>query len=88
MRPRVVVVGGGVTGLVAARALAKAGLDVVVCEADAHPGGQVRSLDINGVVIDVGAEAVHLGAPGPAALVRELGLDATVLREPGLGMLF
>ncbi|HSN43264.1 MAG TPA: protoporphyrinogen oxidase [Propionibacteriaceae bacterium] len=79
MRPRVVVVGGGITGLVAARALADAGVDVVVCEADARPGGQVRSLDVNGVVIDVGAEAVHLGAPGPAALVRELGLDVSVL---------
>lgn len=79
MRPRVVVVGGGITGLVAGRALARAGCDVVVCEADVRPGGQVRPLAVNGLVLDLGAEAAHLGAPGPAALVRELGLDETVL---------
>ena len=88
MRPKVVVVGAGVTGLVAARALARAGLEVVLCEADARPGGQVRPLDVDGVVIDVGAEAAHLGSPVPAALVRELGLDATVLAaSPGTSVM-
>jgi phytoene dehydrogenase-like protein len=39
----VVVIGAGPNGLVAANLLAEAGLDVVVCEEQATPGGAVRS---------------------------------------------
>lgn len=79
-RPVVVVVGGGITGLVASRELAKdPGLEVVLLEADERLGGQVRTVELDGAHVDVGAEAIHLGAPHVAALVRELGIDDDVV---------
>ncbi|APZ09240.1 hypothetical protein BWX38_08305 [Acidipropionibacterium acidipropionici] len=39
----VIVIGGGVCGLVAAHALARAGAQVTLVEASGRPGGQVRS---------------------------------------------
>ncbi len=71
---RVIVVGAGVGGLLAARRLREAGHDVVVLEASDHVGGQVRTVPIAGRPVDVGAEAVHLQVPAAAALVAELGL--------------
>lgn len=82
---RVVVVGAGMTGLVAARELAKDDRFEVIClEAADRVGGQICTLPIDGAQVDVGAEAVHLGAPQVAALVRELGLaDDVVAAAPG-----
>ncbi|GAA1399076.1 protoporphyrinogen oxidase [Luteococcus peritonei] len=78
--PRIIVVGAGITGLVAARELARVpDLDVTVLESSSRPGGQIRTEDLDGARVDVGAEAVHLGAPHVAALVRELGLDSSVV---------
>ena len=78
---RVAIVGGGVTGLVAAwRILAeRPDAEVSLLEASDRLGGQVRAIDVDGVQVDVGAEAIHLGAPDAAALVRELGLDRSVI---------
>jgi len=78
---RVAIVGGGVTGLVAAWRLVRDLPDahVTVLEASERLGGQVRAIDVDGVQVDVGAEAIHLGAPDAASLVRELGLDTTVI---------
>lgn len=85
----VVVVGGGVCGLVAAHALARSGCAVTLLEAGDRVGGQVRSVmlprgdDLPGTVrvVETGAEAVPLKAPGVAALVEELGLTST-MRSP------
>ncbi|GAB3708317.1 protoporphyrinogen oxidase [Mariniluteicoccus flavus] len=71
---RVVVVGAGLAGLAAARRLAAAGHDVTVLEASGLVGGQVRTVDWHGLPVDVGAEAMHLGAPPLKALVDDLGL--------------
>ena len=70
----VVVVGAGVAGLSAARGLARAGLRVTVLESGDRVGGQLRTATLDGTVVDVGAESVHLGPPGAAALLIELGL--------------
>jgi 1-hydroxycarotenoid 3,4-desaturase len=51
---RVVIVGAGVAGLVAAFALAARGLDVTVLERAAAPGGKMRQIGIGGVAIDSG----------------------------------
>ncbi|MGO4956886.1 protoporphyrinogen oxidase [Luteococcus sp. Sow4_B9] len=86
---RVVVVGAGVTGLVAARELAKdESLEVICLEASDRVGGQLNTIEVDGAHVDVGAEAIHLGAPHVAALVRELGLDADVIgAAPGSSVL-
>lgn len=76
---RVTVVGGGVTGLMAARRLAQGGLAVTVVEAHETLGGQIRTIDLHGRPVDIGAEALHLGAPHVRAVVDELDLTGEVV---------
>ena len=64
-RPRdlakpVVVVGGGVSGLSAAAALAAAGIPVLLLEARARVGGRVHTCQLqNGSTVDCGAAFIH-----------------------------
>lgn len=51
---KVVVVGAGMGGLVAALQLAHQGLDVTVVEASAAPGGKLRQIMVDGAPIDSG----------------------------------
>ncbi len=75
----IVVVGGGVAGLVAARHLALEGHRVTVLEASDRTGGALRTATLAGVAIDVGAEAFSLTRPQTRSLVDELGLAANVV---------
>lgn len=76
---RVIVVGGGVCGLVAAHSLQKSGCQVTLVEASDGLGGQVRSAQLDGQAVDLGAEAAPLRAPGVQKLITELGLDASMI---------
>ncbi|GAB2975290.1 protoporphyrinogen/coproporphyrinogen oxidase [Frigoribacterium salinisoli] len=81
--PDVVVVGGGVGSLVAARELALAGRSVVLLEAGDRLGGEVMRLEVAGLVLDGGAESFATRAGTVAALLGELGLaDDVVAPEP------
>lgn len=74
--PRIVVVGGGISGLAAAYWL-RAGLahaDVLVLEAAGVIGGKLRLATVGGVTIDVGAEAMLARRSEGVGLVRRLGL--------------
>jgi len=70
----VVVVGGGVTGLAAARLLARAGLGVTVLEQSPRWGGKLDSTSVADLALDTGAESVLARRPEALALIRELGL--------------
>ncbi|WP_128477816.1 NAD(P)/FAD-dependent oxidoreductase [Halorussus pelagicus] len=78
----VVVAGGGLAGLVAARRLADAGADVRLYERHHDLGGRVRSLRRDGFVFDRGFQVLFTAYP---AVERELDLDALDLRyfKPG-----
>lgn len=52
--PRVVVIGGGISGLATAALLARGGADVTVLEKNATLGGRANRLDINGFRFDTG----------------------------------
>ena len=82
---RIAVVGGGITGLAAAwelsRQLAGAAgpAHIVVLEAGACVGGKLRSAEIAGHQIDVGAESMLARRPEALELIAEAGLTDGVV---------
>lgn len=70
----VVVVGAGISGLCAARALQRAGRRVAVLEATDRVGGKMRSERVGADHVDVGAHWIGPGQDRIAALGRELGV--------------
>ncbi|GEL24559.1 protoporphyrinogen oxidase [Pseudonocardia sulfidoxydans NBRC 16205] len=80
--PVVAVVGAGVSGLAAAhrlRTLLGAAARIVVCERASRTGGVLRTVDLAGVAVDVGAEAFLARRPEVPALLAELGLTGRVV---------
>ncbi|WP_306056732.1 NAD(P)/FAD-dependent oxidoreductase [Natronococcus wangiae] len=76
--PAVTVVGGGLAGLVAARHLAGAGLDVTLFERNETVGGRVRTRERGGFRFDRGFQVLF---PAYPAVRRELDLEALDLRR-------
>ncbi len=76
--PRVVVAGGGLAGLVAARHLAAGGLDVTLYERRETVGGRVRTVERDGYRFDRGFQVLFTAYP---AVQRELDLEALDLRR-------
>jgi len=73
----VVIVGGGLAGLVAARRLARDGADVTLFERRDESGGRVRSREVDGFTLDRGFQVLFSAYP---AVREELDLDALDLR--------
>lgn len=78
-RKHVVVVGGGVGGLVAARECAKVGMRVTLLEGSEALGGVIRRVALDGVVVDAGAESYATKGGHVRALVDDLGLSDRVV---------
>jgi monoamine oxidase len=70
----VVVIGAGMAGLAAARALAEAGLSVTVLEAAERVGGRILTVRDGETVVELGAEFVHGRPPELWTLIEEAGL--------------
>lgn len=51
---RVAVVGGGVSGLVAAYVAAEGGLEVVLYEKEGYLGGHAKTIAVDGTSLDLG----------------------------------
>lgn len=79
---RVVVIGGGVSGLTTAYRLAAAGVDVTVREASDRPGGKLGTVQVGDVRLETGADSFVARKPWAVDLCRELGL-AGELVPPG-----
>lgn len=75
---RVIVVGGGLGGLVAARAFALAGREVLLLEREAQLGGRLRSHSVGGITLDAGVDAFRLHGDELPRLLRALGLEGDV----------
>lgn len=81
----VIVVGGGVAGLVAARDLARAGVPVTVLESSDRFGGQLQRHTVGGIELDAGAEAFATRGGTVQALAEELGLADAVVAPSAAG---
>ena len=81
---RVVVVGAGLSGLVAARRLALEGNDVRVLEASGAPGGWLRTvrvpIDGREMFVELGPDSILGEKPSARALFEELGLEDRVIK--------
>ncbi|WP_326590625.1 protoporphyrinogen oxidase [Streptomyces brevispora] len=70
----VVVIGGGIAGLAAAHRLLGTGLRVTLLEATDRLGGKLRTGDVAGVQVDLGAESMLARRPEAVGLARAVGL--------------
>jgi protoporphyrinogen/coproporphyrinogen III oxidase len=76
------IVGGGITGLAAADAAARAGCQVTLLEADDRAGGKLKLGTVAGVAVDLGAEAILARRPEGTELASTVGLGADLV-HPG-----
>jgi oxygen-dependent protoporphyrinogen oxidase len=75
------VVGGGISGLVCAYALRKAGIDTQLLEASARPGGVIRSERRDGFLLELGPQSFSGTAP-VLELCQELGISRQLVQAP------
>ena len=79
----VAVVGGGITGLGAARLLVRRGYQVTVVEATRRWGGKLTPVVIDDVRLDGGAESVLARRPEAVDLIKDLGLGDRLVHPTG-----
>jgi oxygen-dependent protoporphyrinogen oxidase len=77
---RVVVVGGGITGLTAAYVLGRAGVRTTLVESSGRLGGKVRTDEVDGFLVESGPDSFVSYRPAALELCRELGLGASIIR--------
>jgi protoporphyrinogen/coproporphyrinogen III oxidase len=82
---RIVVIGGGISGLAAAYQLKQArathgrALEVLLLEASAHVGGTVRTLKRDGFLLEAGPDSFISEKPEALQLAKEIGLEAQLV---------
>ncbi|NWG00612.1 MAG: FAD-dependent oxidoreductase [Thermoanaerobaculaceae bacterium] len=79
---RVVVLGGGLTGLSAAyHLLVRWGVVAPVIEKEETVGGACRTLEVEGFAFDLTGHLLHLARPESWALLQELGVGRSLRRH-------
>jgi len=74
-----IVIGGGLSGLLAARELARRGMQVTLFESARTFGGAIAGAELGGITTDIGAEAFAITRPEALELIAELGLADQVI---------
>ncbi len=82
---RVVIIGGGITGLAAAHRLLERShesgkrVDLTVLEAGSRPGGIVQTRERDGFLLESGPDSFISEKPAALALVKRLGLESHLI---------
>lgn len=82
-RPRVLVVGGGMTGLAAAWQASLDGADVILAEAGPRLGGKVWTERVDGLTIEHGPDSFVAYRPAALRLADELGMSEEIIEVGG-----
>lgn len=76
---KIIVIGAGIAGLVAARRLSQAGHAVRVLEAAEVPGGRVGDREVRGIRFNAGARLVYAFSKPFNGLLDEIGLTEALV---------
>jgi oxygen-dependent protoporphyrinogen oxidase len=76
-----VIIGGGISGLVCAYALRKAGIDACLLEASSRAGGVIHSERREGYLLELGPQSFS-GTEPLHSLCRELSIENELLEAP------
>ncbi|HLK21693.1 MAG TPA: protoporphyrinogen oxidase [Bryobacteraceae bacterium] len=77
--PKVLIVGGGISGLSAAYYLNKAGVRATLVEKAQHLGGVIRTSVQQGCLLEEGPDSFMAAKPWAMELIREVGLGDQVI---------
>ncbi|MBE9502727.1 MAG: protoporphyrinogen oxidase [Proteobacteria bacterium] len=81
-KPKVIVIGGGISGLSSAFWLMQKGIDVQLLERDSRAGGLIRSERVDGFLLDYAANCVFNYLPEVNFLCHNTGLSSQqILRQ-------
>lgn len=81
----VAVVGGGITGLVTARELHRAGAEVVLLEGAPEAGGKIATKTLEDVAVEAGPDSFLVREPWALDLCRSVGLGNDLVRPAVFG---
>src|SRR6476646_463901 len=78
-RMRIVIVGGGISGLSAAYYLSKAGISSTLIEKRPRLGGVIQTEQIDGCLVEGGPDSFLSVKPWAVELMGELGLAGEII---------
>jgi oxygen-dependent protoporphyrinogen oxidase len=76
---RVIIIGGGISGLSAAYFLAKRGISSTIFESRPRLGGVIQTEQVAGCTLEAGPDSFISAKPAALELIRELGLADEVI---------
>ncbi len=79
MGNRVLVIGGGISGLSAAYDLTRAGADCTILEKQSRVGGVIETRVSEGCTLECGPDSFLSAKPAALALIKEVGLEGDVI---------
>jgi len=63
VKPEVIIVGGGISGLSAARLLSRKGVPFLLLESEPQLGGRIQSENYDGFILDNGFQILNTAYP-------------------------
>jgi monoamine oxidase len=72
----VLIIGAGISGVVAAKSLKRVGLEPVILEASYKIGGRIKTEQKNGMILEYGASTIHGSSTNPITqIARDAGAN-------------